>query len=99
MIEKTIVKLYFDLLYAVERKFPGESRHTTALRYIREAEGKTTGPAQRQIDHEPHDIKVRKERGSRQGYSIFWKRGRNTKTEYSRWFPSKKEAYRFAKEL
>jgi hypothetical protein len=29
---------YFELLYAVGRKFPGESRHDTALRYIRAAE-------------------------------------------------------------
>ena len=29
---------YNELLFAVCRKFPGESRHQTALRYIREAE-------------------------------------------------------------
>ncbi len=29
---------YHQLLYAVKRKFPGESRHETALRYIRAAE-------------------------------------------------------------
>lgn len=29
---------YHELLYAVARKFPGESRHQTALRYIQEAE-------------------------------------------------------------
>jgi len=29
---------YNELLYAVARKFPGESRHETALRYIRQAE-------------------------------------------------------------
>jgi len=29
---------YHELLYAVERCFPGESRHETALRYIRETE-------------------------------------------------------------
>ncbi len=29
---------YNELLYAVARKFPGESRHETALRYIRDAE-------------------------------------------------------------
>lgn len=33
-----VSKLYDELLYAVARKFPGESRHETALRYIREAE-------------------------------------------------------------
>ncbi|MBU1076217.1 MAG: hypothetical protein KKH98_02920 [Spirochaetes bacterium] len=31
---------YNELLMAVERKFPNESRHETALRYIREAEQK-----------------------------------------------------------
>lgn len=29
-----------QLLYSVRRKFPGESRFDTALRYIREAESK-----------------------------------------------------------
>lgn len=31
---------YFELLMAVERKFPNEDRHQTALRYIREAEAR-----------------------------------------------------------
>jgi hypothetical protein len=31
-------KLYDELLYAVERKFPNETRHQTALRYIQETE-------------------------------------------------------------
>jgi hypothetical protein len=31
-----------ELLYAVERKFPGETRFETALRYIREAEAKSS---------------------------------------------------------
>lgn len=29
---------YHELIYAVARKFEGESRHQTALRYIQEAE-------------------------------------------------------------
>ncbi len=29
---------YYELLYAVETKYPNESRHETALRYIKEAE-------------------------------------------------------------
>lgn len=29
---------YNELIMAVERKFPNESRHTTALKYIRETE-------------------------------------------------------------
>lgn len=29
---------YNELLYSVAQKFPGESRHETALRYIRERE-------------------------------------------------------------
>lgn len=32
--------LYNELLYAVERKHDGETRHETALRYIREAESR-----------------------------------------------------------
>jgi len=30
--------LYYELLYAVGKKYPGESRHETALRYILSAE-------------------------------------------------------------
>lgn len=33
-----VVQQYYELLYHVERKFPNESRHQTALRYICEAE-------------------------------------------------------------
>ena len=33
-----IEKLYYELIYAVGRHFPGESRHETALKYIRQAE-------------------------------------------------------------
>ena len=29
---------YYELILAVARKFPGESRHETALRYIKEME-------------------------------------------------------------
>jgi hypothetical protein len=36
---------YLQLIYGVARVFPGETRHETALRYIREAETKPTGPA------------------------------------------------------
>ena len=39
-----------ELLYAVERKFPGETRFQTALRYIREAE--TSQHAQGQATHQ-----------------------------------------------
>jgi hypothetical protein len=31
-------RLYAELMYAVASKFPGETRHETALRYIRNAE-------------------------------------------------------------
>jgi len=33
-----LASLYSELLYAVEKKFPNETRHQTALRYIRERE-------------------------------------------------------------
>jgi two-component SAPR family response regulator len=39
---KTIEQLYHELLYAVGSKYPNETRHQTALRYIREAEEKDT---------------------------------------------------------
>lgn len=40
---------YHELLYAVSRKHPGESRHETALRYIRQAESQDHGPARAAI--------------------------------------------------
>lgn len=36
---------YNELLYAVESKWPDESRHETALRYIRQAERRIGGPS------------------------------------------------------
>ena len=36
--ETTFKDLYFELLYAVANKYPGEDRHATALRYIQQAE-------------------------------------------------------------
>ena len=35
---KELKDKYYELLYAVEQKFPGETRHETALRYIRQRE-------------------------------------------------------------
>lgn len=35
---RDVSELYHELLYAVAHKFPGESRHETALRYIRDTE-------------------------------------------------------------
>jgi hypothetical protein len=36
---------YQELLYAVACKYPGESRHETALRYIRERESREVAPS------------------------------------------------------
>ncbi len=38
--------LYWQLIYAVESKFPNETRHETALRYIRQSENQDHGPVQ-----------------------------------------------------
>ena len=35
--------LYYELLWAVENKYPDETRHETALRYIKEAENRDSG--------------------------------------------------------
>lgn len=35
---------YHELLYAVGNRYEGETRHQTALRYIREHESRTEGP-------------------------------------------------------
>lgn len=38
---------YHELLYGVASRYPGETRHETALRYIREAENRpSSGPDQ-----------------------------------------------------
>jgi len=42
--ERPLADRYNELLYAVAKKFPGESRHETALRYIRQAEEIHAGP-------------------------------------------------------
>lgn len=42
--QPTIWDIYMELLMAVSRKFPGETRHQTALRYIRETEQRATEP-------------------------------------------------------
>jgi hypothetical protein len=42
---QTIEEKYNELLYAVGNKFPGESRHETALRYIQQAEVSNEMPA------------------------------------------------------
>lgn len=39
--------LYYELLYAVGNKCPGETRHQTALRYIQQAEAPQDNPAQK----------------------------------------------------
>lgn len=41
-------KLYDELIMAVESKFPDESRHETALRYIKERENRNNPPAANQ---------------------------------------------------
>lgn len=40
---KELKEKYYELLFQVADKYPGETRHETALRYLREA--KTSGPA------------------------------------------------------
>lgn len=42
----TLKAEYHELLYAVEDKFPDETRHETALRYIHNAEHSTEGSCQ-----------------------------------------------------
>ena len=49
----TVYHKYGELLFAVGRKFDGEDRHATALRYICEAENcACEGPAQEAIEAE-----------------------------------------------
>jgi len=44
---------YHELIYAVCRVFPGESRHDTALRYIQEAEKAATHSETKNAGIEP----------------------------------------------
>lgn len=46
---------YSDLLYGVETKHPGESRHETALRYIRSAERGDNPPPQSALSDHPKE--------------------------------------------
>ena len=43
---------YYELLMAVARKFPGETRHQTALRYIRETEQRANDPSPSMLSRE-----------------------------------------------
>ena len=47
-----LCRLYQELLFAVAKKHPGETRHATALRYIRQAEA----PAVAGPDCMPHNV-------------------------------------------
>ena len=47
-------ELYNELLFAVGSKYPDETRHQTALRYIRRAEMRSASPAKA-----AHNIKER----------------------------------------
>lgn len=47
----SVADLYNELLYAVEKKYPGESRHDTALRHIRDRETISKGESQRAADN------------------------------------------------
>lgn len=47
---KLLEERYNELIFAVARKFPGESRHETALRYIREAEAPQSRTATQKAD-------------------------------------------------
>ena len=40
---------YYELLYQVATKHENETRHETALRYIRERENRTSGPAMMEL--------------------------------------------------
>ena len=44
--EPDIATLYLELLYQVANKIPGETRHETARRIIRQHENRPSGPAQ-----------------------------------------------------
>lgn len=39
------LRAYQELIYAVESKYPDETRHQTALRYIRQREARLDAPA------------------------------------------------------
>ena len=50
--ESELCRLYQELLFAVAKKHPGETRHATALRYIRQAEA----PVVDRPDCMPHNV-------------------------------------------
>jgi len=48
--QEDISKKYYELIMAVGNKYPGETRHQTALRYIRQAEHGNDQPAKENND-------------------------------------------------
>jgi len=54
--KKDVGLLYGELLMAVESKFPGETRHETALRYIRAQEhGRTRVGSAKVVHNDQHN--------------------------------------------
>ena len=49
----TVEGAYSELIMAVGNKYPGESRHATALRYIQKAEAPTNQQAAAALDGRP----------------------------------------------
>lgn len=63
-------KLYNELIYAVGKVFPGESRHETALRYIRKAEQDEYVPAKEQkVKTRSSPVIVSTNKG---GWAVYW---------------------------
>ena len=54
--QKSLQEKYNELIYSVERKFPDEDRHQTALRYIQETERYCTSSEQVSKENETHKI-------------------------------------------
>lgn len=50
---KEIESKYYELLYQVVRVFPGETRHETALRYIKNAENTDLNPLPQNAPNPP----------------------------------------------
>lgn len=53
-----ITSFYNELLFAVCCKFPDETRHQTALRYIRERENREVGGPSRELTEEERRAKA-----------------------------------------
>lgn len=83
--ERNFEKAYRELIAEVRSKFPGETRHETALRYIREGENRATGAGGMLMDINEHlAVKVM---GWKAHNGNYYKGKKRSKYSVEKWRP------------